>query len=116
MSYNLENPEFLIERDYDRCIECQVCERQCSNEAHFYDEDLDKMRGKDENCVNCQRCVTLCPTNALSIKEYPLEYKENSNWTGDMINNVYKQAESGGVLLTGMGNPTEKKYTGIIYY
>ncbi len=109
MSLSLKNPEFLIERNYDRCINCQVCERQCANDSHYYDEEMDKMLSKDENCVNCQRCVTLCPANALSIRQYPLEYRKNSNWTGEMINNIYKQAESGGVLLTGMGNPTPKK-------
>ena len=109
MSYNLNNPEFIINRDSDRCINCEVCARQCSNDAHYYDEDLEQMMAKDEECVNCQRCVTLCPTNALNIKEYPLEYKDNSNWTKDMINNIYKQAETGGVLLSGMGNPGEKK-------
>ena len=109
MNYELKNPEFLIERDKDRCIDCEVCARQCSNEAHFYDQDLEQMRARDEDCVNCQRCVTLCPSNALSIKKYPQEFKENSNWTEDMINNIYKQAETGGVLLSGMGNPREKK-------
>ena len=109
MGLSLKNPEFVVKRDYDRCINCRVCERQCANECHYYDEDLDKMLSRDESCVNCQRCVTLCPTNAIYIKKYPLEYKKNSNWTGESINNIYKQVESGGVLLTGMGNPTAKK-------
>lgn len=109
MSLSFQNPEFLIERDHDRCINCEVCARQCSNDCHEYDSDLDQMVARDHDCVNCQRCVTLCPTNALNIRKYPLEYKNNSNWTGDTINNIYKQAETGGVLLTGMGNPTTKK-------
>ncbi|ADL13331.1 FMN-binding glutamate synthase family protein [Acetohalobium arabaticum] len=109
MSLNLKNPEFIVERNMDKCIECQVCERQCANEVHWYDEDLEKMRAEDINCVNCHRCVALCPTNALVIKEYPLEYKQNSNWTEEMITNIQKQADTGGILLTGMGNPTDKK-------
>lgn len=109
MSLNLENPEFIVERNMDKCIECQVCERQCANEVHWYDGDLEKMRAEDIKCVNCHRCVTLCPTNALVIKEYPLEYKQNSNWTEEMITNIQKQAQTGGILLTGMGNPTDKK-------
>ncbi len=109
MSYSFSKPEYLINRDNDRCINCRVCERQCANDAHKYDQVNDKMEAIDKNCVNCQRCVTLCPTNALSIKNYPVEFKENSNWTKEMITNIQKQAESGGVLLTGMGNPTKKK-------
>ncbi len=109
MSLSMKNPEFLVERDEDKCIQCQACERQCANEVHFFDEDLDKMRADDINCVNCHRCLTLCPTNAIRVRKYPLEFKDNYNWTGEMINNIYKQAETGGVLLTGMGNPLEKK-------
>ncbi|MBM7622650.1 glutamate synthase-related protein [Sporohalobacter salinus] len=109
MGLNLKSPEFIVERNSDKCIECQVCERQCANEVHWYDEDLEQMRAEDINCVNCHRCVTLCPTNALVIREYPLEYKQNSNWTEEMITNIQKQAKTGGILLTGMGNPTEKK-------
>ena len=31
--------------------------------------------------------------------------RENANWAGDTIREVYKQAGSGGVLLSSMGNP-----------
>lgn len=109
MSLSLKNPDFLVERDQDKCIQCRVCERQCANKVHFFDINLDMMKANDIECVNCHRCVTLCPTNAIRIRKYPLEYKKNYNWTEEMINNIYKQAETGGVLLTGMGNPTEKK-------
>ncbi|MCK8824770.1 glutamate synthase-related protein [Fuchsiella alkaliacetigena] len=109
MSLNYRCPEFLVERVESNCIECQACERQCANEVHFYDQDFEKMRAKDENCVNCHRCVVICPTNAIGIRKHPSEYKENHNWTAGMINNIQKQAESGGVLLSGMGNPTKKK-------
>ncbi|MCK8817972.1 glutamate synthase-related protein [Natroniella sulfidigena] len=109
MSLDYKVPEFIIERDRDKCIDCQVCERQCANQVHIYDQDLEKMVAQDIDCVNCQRCVKLCPTNALTIRENPSEYKKNKNWTGNMIENIQKQAASGGILLTGMGNPTAKK-------
>ena len=32
-------PEFEVMRNYDRCIACRVCERQCANEVHFFDSD-----------------------------------------------------------------------------
>jgi glutamate synthase domain-containing protein 2 len=32
-------------------------------------------------------------------------FKQNANFTADDINDIYKQAETGGVLLVGMGNP-----------
>jgi glutamate synthase domain-containing protein 2 len=104
MSLDYSTPEFLIERSKDRCINCQVCVRQCSNLAHSWDEEEQKVVAHDEKCVNCHRCVTMCPTHALSIRRFPLEFRENALWTGRTIKDVYKQAASGGILLTGMGN------------
>jgi len=97
-------PEFIIERNDERCIRCQVCVRQCANLAHIYDQEEDRIIADDSKCVNCHRCVTLCPTRALTIRKNPLEFKENGNWTASAIREIYKQAETGGVLLTGMGN------------
>ena len=104
MTISMSTPDFLIERDRDRCIKCQVCVRQCANEAHFWDEEEQKVKANDALCVNCHRCVTYCPTHALTIRKYPLEFRENANWTASTIKAIYRQAETGGILLTGMGN------------
>ena len=97
-------PEYIVERDEDKCIRCKVCVNQCTYETHSYDAEDDVIRSKDENCVNCQRCVTFCPTHAITIKKNPSSYRENANMTADVIRDIKKQAETGGVLLTGMGN------------
>jgi len=97
-------PEFIIERNDERCIRCQVCVRQCANLAHIYDQEEDRIIADDSKCVNCHRCVVLCPTRALTIRRNPLEFKENALWTASAIREIYKQAETGGILLTGMGN------------
>lgn len=60
-------PEFEVVRNDDRCIRCRVCERQCANEVHFYSEDGKCMVSDESKCVNCHRCVSLCPTRALKI-------------------------------------------------
>ncbi len=96
-------PEYIVERSEERCIRCKVCVNQCTYETHSYDEEDDVIRSKDENCVNCQRCVTMCPTQALSIRKNPNAFRENANWTSEVIKDIKKQAETGGVLLTGMG-------------
>jgi len=96
-------PEYLVERDNERCIRCKVCVNQCTYETHSYDAEDDVVRSKDENCVNCQRCVTFCPTHALTIRKNPTAFRENANWTAEAIKDIKKQAETGGVLLTGMG-------------
>ena len=105
MSLQLGWPDYLVERDENRCIKCEVCAKQCANEVHRLDTDLDKMIADESKCVNCHRCVALCPTRALKIKVNDLEFKPNANWTSAAIKEVYKQAQTGSVLLTGMGNP-----------
>ena len=97
-------PKFLVERDKERCIQCQVCVNQCSFDTHYYDAEDDEVRSHEENCVGCHRCVAFCPTRALNIRQNPLDYKDNYNWRPGVIEDIYKQAETGGVLLTGMGN------------
>jgi len=104
MRQSLLAPEFIIVRDPEKCIQCQVCVRQCAFEAHKYDPVDDKVVSDDSKCVACQRCVTLCPTEALSIQQNPLAFRPNANWTPQVIRDIFKQAETGGVLLTGMGN------------
>lgn len=105
MAVNYLYPDYEIIRNYDRCINCRVCERQCANEAHEYLGDTKKMVSDDAKCVNCHRCVSLCPTRALKIVKTDHTFKENANWSGKSINEIYKQAGSGGVLLSSMGNP-----------
>ncbi len=95
--------EYIVERDENKCIRCKVCVNQCTYETHSYDAEDDVIRSKDENCVNCQRCVTFCPTHAITIKKNPSTYRENASMTADVIKDIKKQAETGGVLLTGMG-------------
>ena len=107
MALNMMYPEFEVVRNLDRCIACRVCERQCANEVHRYDPDLKKMLADESKCVNCHRCVTLCPTRALKIVKTSHTFRENGNWSGQAINEVYRQAQSGGVLLSSMGNPKE---------
>ncbi len=97
-------PRFLVTRDLEKCIKCEVCVNQCSFDNHYYDADDDEVKSRSENCVGCHRCVTFCPTGALTVRRNPLEYRENQNWRPEFIEDIIRQAESGGILLTGMGN------------
>lgn len=107
MALNYFQPLFDVIRDKDRCIKCQACARQCSNEVHRYDADLDMMISDSQQCVDCQRCVCICPTGALKIVDNPNKFRNNSNWSQQIMTEVYKQAETGGVLLSAMGSPKE---------
>ncbi len=102
-------PKFIIKRDPDRCIQCQVCVNQCSFDANYYDEADDEIRSNEDKCVGCHRCAVYCPTNALTISYNPLDYRGNYNWRPEVIEDITKQAETGGVLLTGMGDDKSQR-------
>jgi glutamate synthase domain-containing protein 2 len=75
----------------------------CSNDVHTYDPEEDTIVSDSSKCVGCHFCEAMCPTSALVIRRNPSQYRENFNWTSEVINDIKKQAESGGVILTGMG-------------
>ena len=105
MAIDFLYPQYEVVRNNDRCINCRACERQCANEVHFWDADNNRMQADESKCVACHRCVALCPTRALKIVKTDHTFRENANWTGKAISEVYRQAGSGGVLLSSMGNP-----------
>ncbi|MDR3209273.1 MAG: 4Fe-4S binding protein, partial [Oscillospiraceae bacterium] len=90
MPVNYLYPEQEVARDYDRCICCRVCERQCANEAHEYLPEANKMVSDDMKCVNCHRCVSLCPTRALKIVPTDHAFKRNESWSKTNIYEIYK--------------------------
>ena len=105
MAIDFLYPPYEVIRNPQRCITCRACERQCANHVHHYDPDFGMMVSDESKCVNCHRCVSLCPTRALKIVKTDHTFKENANWTGKAISEVYRQAGTGGVLLSSMGNP-----------
>ena len=81
-------------RNPDRCIACRVCERQCANKVHQYDAELGLMISDESACVNCHRCVSLCPTRALKIVKTDNTFKDNVNYTAQAMTEIYRQAQS----------------------
>ncbi len=100
--------EFKIKRDPEKCINCQACVRMCSNDTHQYDPDTETIMSYDEKCVGCHFCEDMCPTGALIIEREMPQIKENAHWASRDVYGIIKQAETGGILLTGMGS--DKKY------
>ena len=98
-------PEFEIVCNREKCIFCKRCIKECANGVYRLDEKKGMVVSNDTKCVNCRRCVTFCPTRALKIVKNDCVMKENANWSVALINEIYKQAQSGGVLLSSMGNP-----------
>jgi len=100
--------DFIVERDRERCINCEVCVRQCSYEVHFWDDVRQRVAHDSTKCVGCHRCAALCPTACLTIRRNPAQFRENAVWTSYYLKNAFKQADTGGVLLSGMGSPSDK--------
>ncbi|MBX9033574.1 glutamate synthase-related protein [Gordonibacter massiliensis (ex Traore et al. 2017)] len=98
-------PRYKVLRDNDQCVQCGVCERSCANEVHRVDEELGRVTADHKKCVNCQRCVVMCPTQALAITRWPQVGNGSNNWTLQAMQDIAKQAQTGAVLLSSMGNP-----------
>ena len=107
MKINYFPPEFEVVRNDTRCTRCRICEHQCANGVHTYDAEHHLMLADESKCVDCHRCVATCPTRALKITKNDCAFRENANWDSDTIKEIYKQAGSGGVLLSSMGNPKQ---------
>jgi len=93
-------PEFRWTNDNNLCCRCRRCVKQCGWGALRWENRVVVDQTK---CVGCHRCETFCPENCITILPNPTFYRPNCNWTVKHRKNVYRQAESGGVLLTGMG-------------
>ena len=107
MPVNFFPAQFEVLRNTDKCIGCRACERQCANEVHYFDGDYGKMFANEANCVDCQRCVCICPTGALKIRPNENAFRESANYTQQIMIENYRQAGSGGVLLSSMGTPKD---------
>lgn len=97
-------PDFLIELDDGRCTRCRACVKQCGFGVHRYDAEADRMIHEEQKCVGCQRCAVFCPTKALIIRPHPYGLRPNFYWTKEVVTDIQRQAETGGVLLVGTGN------------
>ena len=100
-------PEFEVIRNASKCTNCLRCVTECASGVHSFDEKNGVMVSDDTKCVDCQRCVAFCPVRALKIVKSGCGIRENANWREDTVREIYKQASTGGVLLSSMGNPTD---------
>ncbi len=95
-------PEFRVKIDYDKCHKCGRCVQQCGWGVYDFNE---RPIPDDAKCRACHRCVTYCPARCITIEKNQLAFRDNDNWSTAARKAVWKQAETGGVLLTSMGSP-----------
>ncbi|HDP80372.1 MAG TPA: FMN-binding glutamate synthase family protein [Spirochaetes bacterium] len=103
------NPVFDMER-CDCMNGCNICSRECS----FGEISMKPFKGDDgairlrpwanmHSCGACQRCVKMCPQNAIRIERNAM-HTGHTYWNHEYVNNIWRQSgASGGVLLVGNG-------------
>src|SRR5665648_492582 len=97
-------PEFRVRIDKELCQKCGRCAHQCGWGVHKMDEETGYPVPDSSKCGACHRCVTFCPAQAILVEKNPLAYKHSDSFSPDLRKAVWRQAETGGVLLAGMGN------------
>jgi glutamate synthase domain-containing protein 2 len=94
-------PDYLAKIDTDKCIRCKRCIHNCGWSVYSWGGD--RVQIDTSRCVKCLRCYHYCPVEAIDILDNPTRFKSNANWSYNNIRNIKKQAETGGMPLTGMG-------------
>ena len=94
-------PEFVWSNDLRRCRRCKRCVMQCGWHALAWQDGVVPDNSK---CVGCHRCEAMCPEKCIVVAPNPQHYKPHGMWSVTHRKNVWKQADTGGVLLSGMGN------------
>ncbi len=99
--------EYEVVRSAERCNGCGACVVQCANGVHRKDEATGRIVADGAACVNCHRCVCFCPEHALKIVKSDDVYRFDANRPARLMNETYRQSDSGGVLLSSCGSPVE---------
>ncbi len=102
MFKSLALPEYLATIDKEKCIRCKRCIQNCGWSVYSWGGD--RVQIDTQKCVKCLRCYHYCPEEAIDILNNETRYKDNANWGFSHIRNIKRQAETGGMPLTGMGS------------
>jgi len=56
--------------DYDKCIDCMECVKDCPVFLYLKDEEGKVMyNDPKKNCILCGHCIAVCPTEAILYNE-----------------------------------------------
>jgi glutamate synthase domain-containing protein 2 len=102
MFKSLAMPEYLATIDTDKCIRCKRCIQNCGWSTYSWGGD--RVLIDTTKCVKCLRCYHYCPTEAIEILDNLTRFKQNANWSYTNIRDIKRQAETGGLPITGMGS------------
>ena len=60
----------MVHIDQTAFIGCGLCVRDCFEHNLFLQDARAKVRGA---CFNCGHCIAVCPKNACSMDDYPMD-------------------------------------------
>jgi glutamate synthase domain-containing protein 2 len=101
MPGGMVSSDYMVNIDNERCRKCKRCVLSCGFDALDF---TDRVVPDSSKCVACHRCVVFCPEEAITVSENPLSFREHSSWSVDHRKAIWRQAQSPGMILTGMGN------------
>ncbi|MCX8183500.1 MAG: glutamate synthase-related protein [Crenarchaeota archaeon] len=104
-SYFIDKYDVILDRA--KCTACGICAQTCPEyigsasieyEAFKKPEGVLRITNMSNHCLSldCQRCVEVCPTGALTVRINP-QYLilGDRRWTADLILSTWEQAETG---------------------
>ena len=69
-------PKYFI-FNKEKCVNCQLCVKNCPTENLFFDETGELNWTKNEKCIACVRCYNFCPKDAIFIGK---KLKSDDKW------------------------------------
>ena len=96
-------PEFEVAINNDTCTRCKLCTKSCSFGVLSYSEKLDSIIPTNIKCVACLRCIYDCPTASITVSKSKITYSDHPTFSERIRKNIWKQAETGGILISGVG-------------
>jgi NAD-dependent dihydropyrimidine dehydrogenase PreA subunit len=96
-------PKFRV-RVYNNCVNVQECVQVCVYNVHRVGEDGRVAEPVEEFCRGCHRCTLSCPKGAICVELNPsFERLGDSYFTPERIENIFFEAETGRVPVSGAG-------------
>jgi len=94
--------------EFDGCLGCLQCAKRdsCIYDVYRKREFLpgDVVDTADVMCVSCMRCIQECKKNILSRALNPrFERIGDEHWKPEIVESIWKQAESGKIPVSGAG-------------
>ena len=96
-------PKFRV-KIYNNCVNVQECVQACVYNVHRVGEDGRVAEPVEEFCRGCHRCTLSCPKGAICVELNPaFERLGDSYFTPERIENIFFEAETGRVPVSGAG-------------